>query len=375
MNSYIKIVKICLRNKMAIVWMFLFPIILSTLFYFAFGSLDEEGQLEQIPVAWVEASDGEADVLLSVLEELSGSGEDALLKLEKVSDVQEAGDLLREGAVDGYISMENGSPLLTVQESGTSQTILRSILTRYLQIRSLLDAGADPSSIQTLFTGNSGTTISVDNVSGDRSVSGTVIYFYSLLAMVCLYAGFLGNVAVELRQANLSAVGARRCVALQRPLLSLLVDLLAYLTVSFMSVGLSVLYMAVVLDVGFGCKWPMVLLTCFCGTLVGLLFGAAISITNRLSEGVKTGIVIIVTMICSFLAGLMLEGISYQIQTHCPILALINPASRIADAFYCLYYYNNYGRFFQNIGILTVMAAVLLVIILIFERRQQYESI
>ena len=80
-------------------------------------------------------------------------------------------------------------------------------------------------------------------------------------------------------------------------------------------------------------------------------------------------------MICSFLAGLMLEGISYQIQTHCPILALINPASRIADAFYCLYYYDNYGRFFQNIGILAVMAAVLLVIILIFERRQQYESI
>lgn len=375
MNSYIKIVKICLRNKMAIVWMFLFPIILSTLFYFAFGSLDEEGQLEQISVAWAETSDGEADVLLSVLEELSGSGEDALLKLEKVSNAQDADDLLRDGAVDGYISMENGSPLLTVQESGTSQTILRSILTRYLQIRSLLDAGADPSSIQTLFTGNSGTTISVDNVSGDRSVSGTVIYFYSLLAMVCLYAGFLGNVAVELRQANLSAVGARRCVAPQRPLLSLLVDLLAYLTVSFMSVGLSVLYMAVVLDVDIGGKWPMVLLTCFCGTLVGLLFGAAISITNRLSEGVKTGIVIIVTMICSFLAGLMLEGISYQIQTHCPILALINPASRIADAFYCLYYYDNYGRFFQNIGILAVMAAVLLVIILIFERRQQYESI
>ena len=130
MNSYIKIVKICLRNKMAIVWMFLFPIILSTLFYFAFGSLDEEGQLEQISVAWAETSDGEADVLLSVLEELSGSGENALLDLKKVSGTQEAEDLLRDGAVDGYISMENGSPLLTVQESGTSQTILRSILTR-----------------------------------------------------------------------------------------------------------------------------------------------------------------------------------------------------------------------------------------------------
>lgn len=47
--------KSSIRNKSAIFWCFAFPLILATLFYFAFGNLLKESEkLEPVPVAVVE---------------------------------------------------------------------------------------------------------------------------------------------------------------------------------------------------------------------------------------------------------------------------------------------------------------------------------
>lgn len=381
LNGYIHIIKLCLRNRMAVVWMFIFPTVLATLYHFAFSSLDEAGSLEAIPVVFVQDSQASADPILpEVLQSLAGTGGEALLDLTFADTTGQADQLLEDHEAEGYICVRDGEPQLTVLEDGINQTILRTILTQYLQARNAASlqasAGTSPD-IQALTQQTAGSASSlVETISpGENPPSNTVTYFYSLLAMVCLYAAFLGNVAVELRQANLSPVGARRSVACCRPLTALIWDLLAYLTVSGFSIGLSVFYMAAVLGVKFGGKWPLVILTCLAGVSVGLLFGAAISITNRLSSGLKSGIIVSFSMVCAFFSGMMMENINYLIRQHAPLLAWINPASRIADAFYCLYYYDNYNRYFQCIGVLAVMAGLLLLIVLIFERRQRYESI
>lgn len=380
MDAYKKIVKVCLRNKMALIWMFIFPIVLSTLFYFAFGSLDESEKLEQIPVALVStALEQQEPALLELLRGLSNTKE-GLLDLRETSGIEEAEELLKAGTVAGIITVPDGAPLLTVRQNGMEQSILHSILSRYLQMKEAaaqaMEIGGPASGKQAAKKLAQESTLTAQQVSlSENPPSLTLGYFYSLLAMVCLYASFLGNVAVEMRQANLSAVGARQCVAPQRPVRALLRDLAAYYTVGCLSVALAVLYMNSVLGVSFGRRWGLVLLTCMAGTAVGLLFGAAVSVSNRLRDTTKTGVIVTVTMVCCFLAGMMIGGINYQIAQKVPLLDRLNPAARISDAFYSLYYYDGYGRYLESMGMLAGMAALLFLVVLAFERRQRYESI
>ena len=49
--------KISLRNREVLTWTLLFPLLMSTLFYFAFSSLDEVDQLEAVPVAIVQSAE------------------------------------------------------------------------------------------------------------------------------------------------------------------------------------------------------------------------------------------------------------------------------------------------------------------------------
>ena len=68
-------------------------------------------------------------------------------------------------------------------------------------------------------------------------------------------------------------------------------------------------------------------------------------------------------------------GINYAVEKSAPIVSLLNPAARIADAFYCLYYYDTYQKYFWNIGILLIMSAAMMGLATLFLRRQKYESL
>jgi ABC-2 type transport system permease protein len=80
-------------------------------------------------------------------------------------------------------------------------------------------------------------------------------------------------------------------------------------------------------------------------------------------------------MVCCFLSGMMVGGINYVIAEKAPIVSWLNPAARITDAFYCLYYYDTYDKFFLNIGIILAMTVAMFAVTSIFLRRQRYESI
>ncbi|MEI6101566.1 MAG: hypothetical protein WCP73_06985 [Eubacteriales bacterium] len=80
-------------------------------------------------------------------------------------------------------------------------------------------------------------------------------------------------------------------------------------------------------------------------------------------------------MLCSILAGLMSQSIKLSITQAAPILAYINPANVISDAFYSLYYYTNHDRFFLSIAILFIMSGVFYLIVYLITRRQKYASI
>jgi ABC-2 type transport system permease protein len=71
----------------------------------------------------------------------------------------------------------------------------------------------------------------------------------------------------------------------------------------------------------------------------------------------------------------MVGGINYIVAQRAPLVAWLNPAARIADAFYCLYYYDNYERYFMNIGIILGLTIVMFLIAAAFLRRSKFKSV
>ena len=376
-NIYLKRILCTLRDSDTVIWTWLFPLMLATLFHVAFTNLDTAGRFSNIPVAVIENDEYQRDVYFqAAINAVSGEGGDSLFDLRLLSDRDEADALLEKGEIDGYIFIED-MPTLFVTGNGLGQTITKSFLDRYLQTSSVVESLVmqNPEA-----AGGLGSLLNPVKYTGEISLSDNpqtskVGYFYSLLAMVCMYGGFQGMTTITYLQANLSPLGARKTMAPCGRLRLVAYDLLGGFTMHLLSLLSLVAFINLVLGVNFGPKlWPL-LLTCLAGCFLGVTFGAMVSVTSKIKEQAKIAVLITVTMVCSFLSGLMVGGINYTVAQKAPLVAWINPAARIVDALYCLYYYDTYERFFLNIFIILAMSAVMLVLTALFARRQRYDSI
>ena len=381
LNLYGKQLLRSLRNRSFLIWLLIFPILLSTLFSFTFSSLDETDNLKTIAIGVVDDANYQAEsAFVQTLEAVSEDGADDDSRLFEISycqDFEAADALLKDGKIYGYYYVQDGAPRLVVTQTGMLESIAKSFLDQYIQtkgsietiLREKPEAAAD---IQLLMDYRSYIS---QIIPSKNAPTEKVNYFYALLAMVCLYGSLLGMEAACDLQANLSPQGARRSVSPVRRGKLVAADLLAGITVQAIAVCLVIFYINFILGVNFGSQMLPVVLTGIVGSITGVAFGALVASTNRLRATVKSAILICVVMVCSFLAGLMVNGINYTVMQKAPVLAWLNPAARITDAFYCLYYYDNYDRYFMNMGILLAMAAVMLGVATLFIRRQQYESI
>lgn len=377
-NLYIKRVITALRDYQVLIWTWIFPLALATLFSFAFSNLDEDGMLTVIPIAVVADDAYHQDPAFSQVMNTLSHGEDALFQLEEVRTTQQADQLLKDGAIDGYFHFEDGSPTLAVTKSDLNQTIMKSFLDQYLQQQVLVMRTMEehPEKISQLAdTLASQITFSEEISLSQAKPTNILGYFYALLAMVCMYGGFQGINTVIGLQGNLSPLGARRTMSPCSRLLTVVADLLGGTTIQFLCLSIVVLYIQLILGISFGTRLGMVLVTCIAGSVLGVSFGACIGLSKRFSPDSKVGIVVTITMLCSFMAGLMVSDINYVIAQKAPLIAALNPAARITDAFYCLYYYDDFNRYGQNILAILAMSLVFILITVFFIRRQQYESI
>lgn len=365
------------RNTMILVWTWGFPVIIATLFHFTFSSLDSSSQFHEIPICVVEDSEFAADAAFQKTIGSLSEESDGQMFLTSYTSRDEADRMLNNSEIDGYFQVVDGNPVLFVKEDGLNQTIMKCFLDQYIQSKS---------SIETLVTQNPENASIIESVLNSKTITesvslttnpqtDTVNYFYSLLAMVCMYGGFQGLLSVSSLQANLSPVGARRTVSSAKRFQLIFFDLLGGATSQFLCLLVLTSYIRFVLGVSFGSNAGFVILTCLVGSITGVAFGALVSVSSKLRESAKVAVIISVTMVLSFMSGLMVTGINYTIMKTVPVLGWLNPAARITDAFYCLYYYDNYDRYFINICILLLMSAVMLGLTTIFVRRQRYESI
>lgn len=369
--------KILLRNKMMIFWTMIFPIVLATLFYFAFSDIENDSKLKAIDIAVIQNEQFENNkTLKTVLESVSSDEENKIFNIQYV-DESKAKELLDEGKIEGYILSEEKTSII-VKENGINQTIIKYVIDQVYQLENVVKNiyEYNPESIvnvvkEILLSDNA----NYFNDSSSKNMNMMEIEFYTLIGMACLYGGFLALIVVDETEANLSAKGARISITPVHKLKVLLISLLVAFIIQFVEVLILIGYLYCILGVNFGGNLGYVCLLALFGCLAGTSLGLLVGVSSKKSDGIKTGILLAITMTGSFLSGMMGVSMKYIIQENIPILAKINPVNMITDGYYSLYYYNTMNRYYSNIASLTVFSIIMVVISYLFIRRKKYDSI
>ncbi len=366
------------RDRELVFWTLIFPLILATMFHFAFDQLmGRQEAFSPIGVAVVASDSYQQNITFrQALGAISEPGESQLIELT-VTDEREAFRLLEDGAVAGVITVGD-SVGLTVSQSGIEQSILKAVLDeyahRYATVTGILRA--NPAVAGGLIRELRQTRSYTQQISFSSAEPDTTLnFFYALIAMTCLYGGFWGLRNTTDMQADLSPQGARRSAAPTHKLGVVLYDLAAALTISLAEVMVLLAYLMLVLRVSFGNEVWYVLLTSLVGCIAGVSLGAFIGTYVRKSEGAKTGILIGTSMTMSLLAGLMIDTMKDMIARKAPVLSYINPAALITDAFYSLYIFESHRRFFLNIGLLLLISSSMCILSFLRLRRDRYASL
>ena len=363
-HNYIYRLKCILRDKQTMFWTLLFPILLATLFNMAFSNLSSAENFSKIKFAIVKNDEYEKNTdFINVINKVD------LFNI-KYTSKEEANKLLDNSKIEGYIYFDNEIKL-TFKESGINQTIIKSFLDDFKQTYSTMGriVGKNPAAVLNRID-------YIKEVSVGKASPNTVVnYFYTLIAMTCLYGSFLGLKEVTALQANLSYQGARVNVAPTHKLKIFSASMAAAVTVQLLELTILIGYLNFMLKVSFGNQLGFIALTCVVGTVTGVSFGTCVASVVKKGEGIKIGILIGLSMLMSFLSGMMYDKMKYIINTNVPILGYLNPANLITDCFYSLYYYNTYNEFFIDISLLSIFAVVFSTITYLVLRRQKYASI
>lgn len=413
--------KYLFRNRMLIFWTFAFPIILGALFYMAFSNIENSEKLDIIDIAVVEnkeaAENGqeEQETTAKSTQEAGGIAseqyayysKDEILKeaLESLSDedsaeqmfnlsyvsAEKAEKLLEDKEITGYLVLGGEQPKIVVKESGINETIFQYVVSEILQTSDMVEELTEDR-VTEAFAQNPSAAVDVEEIVASvmdlleqekvniRDVSGenlsyTMIEYYTLIAMSCLYAATIGMYAINCVLANMSRKGMRISVSPARKGQLVLSGICASYVVQLLGLGLLFLFTIFVLKVDYGTRVLPVVLLALVGSLAGLSLGIAMGALVRKKENTKIGLIIAITMLCCYLSGMMGITMKYVIDTHAPFVNKINPASMITDGFYALYYYETLDRYWFDIGSLLVFAALMLVISFWSLKRQRYESL
>lgn len=381
-HNYIYRLKCILRDKQNMFWTLLFPILLATLFNMAFSNLSSAENFSEIKIGIIENEEYKRNGdFIKTIESLSTANtttENSKLFHVSYTAKEEADRLLEDNKIEGYILFDNGINLV-VKNSGIKQTIIKSFLEDFKQTSSTVVTiiNKNPSAME------KGLLNSVSNrndylkevVAGKAEPNNVVIYFYSLIAMTCLYGSFCGLKEVTALQANLSPQGARVNMAPTHKLKVFVASMLAATTVQLGIMLILIGYLNLILKVKFGSQLGYIALTCLIGTITGVTFGTCIASIIKKGEGIKIAILIGGTMTMSFLSGMMNDKMKYIISTKAPIISYLNPVNLITDSFYSLYYYSTYKQFFINIALLCGFSVIFSTITYLVLRRQKYASL
>ena len=288
--------KTLFRNKMLIFWTFAFPIILGTFFKMAFSNIEKSEQLDIISIAIVANQDFKDNAIFKkAFEELSDpENEDQLFDTQYTTE-EEAKTLLESDKITGYLKLEEDTPKIVFQTNGINETIFKYVTEEITQTTEIVENLATDTIEKEFMAGNlnidyekiynhtleivQNQEVPIQNVS-NSNLSYTMIEFYTLIAMACLYGGILGMTAINQNLANMSSNGKRVSVAPTSKGKVILSSMLASYVAQLIGLALLFIYTIFVLQVDYGTNLPYIILLAIVGSLAGLTMGLAIRNTS-----------------------------------------------------------------------------------------------
>lgn len=364
--------KILLKNKGLVFWTFVFPIILGIFFNMAFSDIDKKEKFNSIDIAVVSSEDFNNNVIFKQsIEFLSDEKSDNKMFNTVYTSKKKATYLLENNKIDGYLTFFGDDVNITIKKNGVNQTILKYIIEDINSNKKILAEASNIPEALSLIKNNS---VKLNNIT-NKNLGFSMIEYYTLIAMACLYGSMLSMYVLNYSQANISSVGKRVSISSSKKTSLLLSGFFASYVVQLIGIFLLLFVTLFLFKVDYGNNLIYVFILSLFGSLAGLALGIAISSINNISEVTKNGILISIIMFCCFLSGMMGVSMKYIIDKNIPFLNKINPANMITDGFYSLYYYDNLNRFYFNLLSLFIFSIIMILISLRNLRRQEYDSI
>ena len=424
-STFLNTMRVNLREKSSVFWLFCFPIILSTMFMGMFGNIGEVYEIHTMRFAVVADANfcraTHARQMLHAMQRnplrnegcgnaMEGAAPDTasgqvgselrnLLELQAVSNVKEAKGLINaDHGVRGYINAtEDGLLNLTISRASVasvnddtgnsgfsaSLNILHGAVgmfnRRAITVTELLNTDSGVFRDAT-FTKEMGDTPTFTKVVSPTHFKPTesVRFYYALLAMTALMSMTFATTTVCATQANLSALGMRRSLAPLSKFNQLMGGFLASWLCASVSMVVATLYVHFVCKVDFGGRWPVLVLALLLASLTANALGTLIGSLPKLTSGVKIGITTALSCVLSIFSGLYGTGamnLSDWTQRNAPGFAIVNPTQQITNLFYDLLHYDSYAPSLRTSGILLAMTVLALTLSTIFLRRQRYEHL
>ena len=377
--------KTLFKNRMLIFWTFAFPIILGTLFNMAFSNIENSEKLDIINIAIINNDDFENnEAFKTSFEELSDeNNEDRLFNTQYTTE-EKAKELLDNDEIVGYMKLKEDKPILTFATSGINETIFKYVTEEIEQTSDIIKNLSETETQKQITSGNYNINyeeiynkvielakedkVKLKNIS-NSNLSYTMIEFYTLIAMTCLYGGMLSMVSINQTLANMSNKGKRIAVSPTKKGTIILSSLLASYIAQLIGLAILFVYTLFVLKVDYGDNTSLIILLAMIGSFAGLTLGTFVGTLFKTNENAKTGILIALTMFWCYLSGMMGITMKYVVDKNVPIINKINPASMITDGLYSLYYYDIFDRYWFNIISLLIFAFVLMLISFFRDRK------
>lgn len=356
-----------LRIKNILFWTLFLPIALGALCYFMLLNQDGAKTVSGIAVAVVNSEAAMEELADGMRRERTGSG-DALFQITECEKEEEARYLLYRDEVSAVI-LADGSTLF-LEESGLKETVIKVFLDRYHQAASKGETAAM----------NYGTSLQAKNYievlkdKEDRS-DYKVVYFYALLAMACMSGAAWGLYETANLEADQSLKGARLHLAPISKFKFMIGHFSAALTIQFGEMVILYYYLKEILKTDFGEYDSFVLLTLFVGSIISISMGAMIAALLKGKGNLAVSVTVLLVIAGGLLAGVIKPSVKYFVDTKLPLLSCVNPAALMTNAFYSLYYDNDFRRFYMVMFILTGIALVITAVTAVLLRRKDYAGI
>lgn len=380
--------KTLFKSKMLLFWTFAFPILMGLFFHLAFSDIEKNEMLDIIDIAIINNEEFNQNLIYKEAFNSLSSDENKMFNITYTS-LEESKKLLEEEKISGYISFNDDKPTITVNNSGINETIIRNVVD---EINSNKEMITNLINIEVENAYKNGSMIYIDDITknvtnlvmtktvklnniSNKNLSYTMIEYYTLIAMACLYGGLISMLITNYKLPNMNSVGKRTSISPIHKGSLLVSSLLASLFVQLIGILLLFIFTIFIIKVDYGNNLLFVMLLASAGSLAGLSLGVAISTLFKTNENAKIGILIAIVMFFCLLSGMMGITLKYVIDKNVPILNMINPASMITDGLYALYYYGKTNRYVFDLISLLIFSIVMIILSYRDLRRKKYDSI